>query len=132
MSIDDEDAATPSGRTIAQAFSDRSEKPLSTAEFCSKRWARADHRRRIVVARANAAACDLAAAAVRRAGGPESVAAIVARGARDHEPGGNDAINQRERMFHLCIALCDIDDPAIARELRNFLRRHRAGLEGCL
>lgn len=121
----DRQAPPPSSRTIAQAFSARG----SDGRFNRGRLVEAMLERTIedvsAVARTHAEGYLQAADTVRRGGGPEAVAAAISRDFREYQPGGSDAITERERAFHVCLAMCD-DEPTLARQLRHFLSEHAA------
>jgi len=123
MKGDGHGSPAPAARTIAAAFPSKSgETRFSRAKLVEAMLARTIDDL-IAVAGAHADGYLQAADTVRRGGGAEAILAAVSRDSQGYQPGGADSINQYERALHLCLAMSD-DDPGLARQLREFLRRH--------
>lgn len=119
----DDHGQPPTSRTIAQAFAG----PNATAGFSRPALVEAmiAHAvdKMVEVAGVHAAGYLQAVDTVTRGGGPEAFIAAITRDMRDNQPGGDGGIDERERIFHIAIAMSD-DEPRLARQLRRFIDRH--------
>jgi hypothetical protein len=117
--------APPSPVRLARAFSRPGRKPefdRASLVVAVVEWGLEDI---LDAAQRQAHAYMEAAVEARGGAGLEPMIATVHRHLREHEPAGySNAVNARERIFYLSLALAD-DERTIARLLRDFLRRNQ-------
>jgi AcrR family transcriptional regulator len=113
----------PSARTIALAFPGQSGEIRFSRDRLVEAILAQTIDEMLVLAKIHADGYLQAVDTVSRGGGPEAFVSAINRDLRDNQPGGDEGIDGRERVFHLCLAMCD-DNPGLARQLKRFMRRH--------